>query len=1594
VGAGLSTIAATQASTSAFLARSISCTLDTNSYGTEIGPFVITLPAVRTRTFALTPPTSLSTGTFTYTSSSTGVATISGNTITIVGAGSTTITAVQASTTDYISNRVAFFLDTVSYLPELQPFVVTLPVNKARTFALTPPISNSTGAFSYTSNNANVATISGNMITIVGAGLSTIAATQASTSAFLARSISCTLDTNSYGTEIGPFVITLPESKIRTFKITTPNSLSTGTFTYTSGTTSVATISGNMITIVSGGVTTITAIQASTTEYISNRVSVSLNTNSYNPIHGPFVLTYPEGRPKTFKLTPPTSTNTIDSFTYESTNTTVATISGDMITLLRPWGCGIGARQTSSTFFSRITYVQLDTTDFRPVFGPFVVTIPEDGRRTFQLTPPTSNSDGTFTYTSSNLSIATISGNMITIVGAGTTTITATQSETPFFFENSVSFLLDTNNYSPVLGPFVVTLPADKTQPFQLIPPTSNSLGTFTYTSNNTAANINGNTITLLQNVTAIITATQAETPFFLSKSTTFNLDTYNYPTIGQFVVSLPQDKRRTFQLTPPTSSNTSPFTYTSGTTTVATISGDMITIVRAGITTITATQDSQTFSYLLDTSSYSPVFGQFVVTLPLSRSITFQLTPPTSTSLGTFTYTSSSTVATISGNMITIAGAGTTTITATQSETSTLFARSTTFLLDTNMYAPMFGSFNVIIPSGRPRTFQLTPPTSNSTGTFMYTSSNTTIATIYGNMITIVGSGSTTITVTQLTTSTFLSKSTTFSLDTTSYNPVFGVFTVNIPSSKPNTFQLSPPTSNSTGSFTYYSSNSTISTISGNMITIVGAGSTTITAIQSETSTHLSRTTTFTLNTLIYGSVLGSFTVPIPNNKSRIFQLTPPTSNSTGSFTYTSSNTNIATINDNILSIVGTGSPTITVTQSGDNFLPTSTTYVLFIPTNIYGTVITNRAEEVSRFFVNMPLNKSRTLEIIPPISKSAGKITYITNGPNVYVKNNMFTVLGAGSTLLFALQMADNQYLYSNLQFTFFGSIYGSFLGQFVINLPANKSRTFQLTPPTSNSDGTFIYYSSDTTIATISGNMITIVGNSSTTIVAYQFETADYVQTSTSFLLNTNSYGSTLGPFRVTFPADKSTTFQLTPPTSNSTGSFTYTSSNTTIATISGNMITIVGNGSTTITAIQSGTIDFITTTTSFPLNTSIYFPTFGQFVVVLPSDKRRTFQLTTPTSNSTGSFTYTSSDTTIATILGNTITIMAAGSTTIRAIQSSAGGFLESSVSFLLDTSIYGPIIGQFVVALPSNNLKMFELSSPVSNSNALFTYTSSNTNIARINNNNIVILNKGITTITAIQTETDGFVKATKSFILNTNNYNSLLLTPVVYSSLSVPSNPIRKRIPITKPVTSSDGAINITCQPTTAADIVEHTRGTFLVMKSIDTPITITSNQQETDVYSSLSLETFLDSSYFSFITDICFPAGTRVLTDQGSYPIESLVHQTIDGKRIVCVTKTITPDSHLICFDKDSLGENMPHERTLITQNHKVLHQGKMVSSMSLLNDNTIYRTPYHDEPLYNVLLEEYSCMNVQGLICETLNPECGIAKLYSTSLIKEQAL
>jgi hypothetical protein len=165
---------------------------------------------------------------------------------------------------------------------------------------------------------------------------------------------------------------------------------------------------------------------------------------------------------------------------------------------------------------------------------------------------------------------------------------------------------------------------------------------------------------------------------------------------------------------------------------------------------------------------------------------------------------------------------------------------------------------------------------------------------------------------------------------------------------------------------------------------------------------------------------------------------------------------------------------------------------------------------------------------------------------------------------------------------------------LGTFTVPAKRMGSLPFLLTPPTSNSAGAFTYTSADPSIATISGSTVTVVGIGTTTITATQAADAGYGSRSVTATFTVSQLEPpTIGAFNVPAKMMGSVPFQITPPTSNSGGAFSYTSSTTSVATISGSTITVVGAGTSTITATQAsfGTFASATATATFTVTANI-------------------------------------------------------------------------------------------------------------------------------------------------------------------------------------------------------------------------------------------------------------------------------------------------------------------------------------------------------------------------------------------------------------------
>lgn len=254
-----------------------------NSAGTGSGVLNLTInqaaqtlnfPSISTKTFGdpiftLNATGGASGNPVLYASSNNAVASISGNTVQINGAGTCVITASQAGNANYLaavdvnqSLTVNQAAQTISFSPLSSKLITDLP------FTLNATGGASGNSVTYISSNAAVASITGNTVTINGAGITNITASQSGNINYqAAMDVTQVLEVNLLSQTI---TFNALSSKLITdppFQLNATGGASGNPIVFNSSNNAVASIIGNTVTINGPGVTTITASQAGNAMY-------------------------------------------------------------------------------------------------------------------------------------------------------------------------------------------------------------------------------------------------------------------------------------------------------------------------------------------------------------------------------------------------------------------------------------------------------------------------------------------------------------------------------------------------------------------------------------------------------------------------------------------------------------------------------------------------------------------------------------------------------------------------------------------------------------------------------------------------------------------------------------------------------------------------------------------------------------------------------------------------------------------------------------------------------------------------------------------------------------------------------------------------------------------------------------------------------------------------------------------------------------------------------------------------------------------------------------------------------------------------------
>ena len=204
--------------------------------------------------------------------------------------------------------------------------------------------------------------------------------------------------------------------------------------TLTSNSTDVCTVSGSTLTLVAAGTCSITAAQAGNATYAAAAPVTVTFTVAAAPAAQ--TITFPSPGDQAIGTAPPALAATASSglaVSYASTTPAVCTASGTSttLTLVAAGTCSITASQSGDATHAAAPSIT-DTFQVTGGLAAQTITFPTPGNQVIGTAPPalaaTASSGLAVSYVSNSTGVCTVSGSTLTLVAAGTCSITASQA--------------------------------------------------------------------------------------------------------------------------------------------------------------------------------------------------------------------------------------------------------------------------------------------------------------------------------------------------------------------------------------------------------------------------------------------------------------------------------------------------------------------------------------------------------------------------------------------------------------------------------------------------------------------------------------------------------------------------------------------------------------------------------------------------------------------------------------------------------------------------------------------------------------------------------------------------------------------------------------------------------------------------------------------------------------------------------------------------------------------------------------------------------------------------------------------------------------
>lgn len=531
-------------------------------------------------------------------------------------------------------------------------------------------------------------------------------------------------------------------------------------------------------------------------------------------------------------------------------------------------------------------------------------------------------------------------------------------------------------------------------------------------------------------------------------------------------------------------------------------------------------------------------------------------------------------------------------------------------------------------------------------------------------------------------------------------------------------------PSNASNQKILWSTSNDKVVTVENGIVKAIGTGFATVTAMTEDGEKKV--VCQITVPVSVTGVTVSENELVIDRGRTKKLYATVTPSDATNkNIIWTSSNSEIATVDNGVVTGVSSGTAVITATTEDGNKIAQC---VVTVNVPVEGITLNHS---------NISLPIENTIELIPtitPFDATNQEILWSTSNSSIAtVKDGIVTAVGRGDATI-TVTTQDG-----NFKATCFIKVPVEITGITLnkVNIKLNKGDKSVLKATIEPSDATnknVIWTSSNNAVATVKDGIVTAVGTGSAVITVF---TEDKVFSANCNVdVNVNTDGIVLDKSNLTINVNDTADIIATVlPVESTDKTVIWTSSDEDIAVVNNNgKVTALKTGTTIITATASnGSTAECIVNVVVPVDGI----TLDQSSLKLDAGDKRTLIPTVTPSNATNkNVIWTSSDDKVATVDNGVITAISEGSAVIIAKTVDGNKVASCNVSVVVPATQI--VLNKTVSVLAQGEKDVLEAEVlPITATNKSVLWKSSNPDIVSVDNGTITALNPGSSIITAI-----------------------------------------------------------------------------------------------------------------------------------------------------------------------------------------------------------------------------------------------------------------